>query len=434
MLVRNSGSKPFTGLHPFPWREKLKKRYDIGFVQARQLVMDHVSLQPSEHLPIPTACGRIVAETVYALVDSPSVRSSTKDGYAVISSDIEAATVENPVPLTILGHVAAGEENRGAVSSGTAIRVLSGAPVPDGADAVLADEFTRCRENVLLAIADAPPEKNILPSGSDVKAGQILVEKGEMVTPQLGGLVAAGGHHWIEVYRTPVVGLLATGSEVLLPGSPLEPGKLFASNVILQQGWLTQHHFRTVLRHAGDAHDQIREAVEQLAAETDVLITSGGAWKGDRDLMETVLESLGWQQVFHRVRMGPGKALGMGTLHHKPVFCLPGGPTSNAMAFWMIALPAILKMAGHRHAPFIEFQATLERDIRGDVDWTQFVECRLVKTGSQIRLRPEKHKSRLLSIARTQAIVLIPEGVSEIPAGSDVPCLCFTTNCFAPEL
>jgi molybdopterin molybdotransferase len=228
----------------------------------------------------------------------------------------------------------------------------------------------------------------------------------------------------------PVIGLLATGSEVLLPGRPPEQGKLFASNVILQQGWLTQRHFQTVLRHAGDDHNQIRTAVEQLAEEADVLLTSGGAWKGDRDLIESVLESLGWQQIFHRVRMGPGKAVGMGLLHDKPIFCLPGGPTSNAMAFWMIAVPAICKMAGHRHSPFSAFQAPLEKEIHGDGDWTQFVDCRIMKNGNQIVLRPEKNKSRLLAIARTQAIVIIPEGVSVIPVGTEVSFLCINRNAF----
>lgn len=424
MLIRKSKRNLSFDDYRYQWRSELKKRYDIGFAQACQLSLEHVSLLPSERRSIPAACGRVAAETIHALVDSPSVRSSTKDGYAVLSGDIQAATVENPVQLTVSGHVAAGEEIRETVSSGTAIRVLSGAPVPDGADAVLADEFAGCREDVLFATADSPPGKNIIPSGFDVKAGKILVEKGEVVTPQIGSLLAAGGHDRIKVYRMPVVGLLATGSEVLLPGQAPEPGKLFASNVILQQGWLMQHHFRTILHHAGDEHDRIRAAVKQLSAETDVLITSGGAWKGDRDLMESVFESLGWRQVFHRVRMGPGKAVGMGLLHDKPVFCLPGGPTSNAMAFWMIAVPAICKMAGFRYSPFIEYKAPLEKEIRGDVDWTQFVDCRIVKTGDQVLLRPEKIKSRLMAIARTQAIVIISEGVSVIPAGTEVPCLC----------
>ena len=319
------------------------KNDNIGFDRAYRLALDHVSMLESEQLPILKAYGRVVAEDIYAAVDSPSIHASTKDGYAVAARDIETATVPKPVTLEVLGHVAAGGLSGQAVSSGKAVRVLTGAPIPEGADAVLADEFVIRQENTVLAIADSPHGKNILSCGADVQKGQKIAEKGLVLTPQLAGLIAAGGIHTLKVVKSPVIGLLATGSEVLLPGSPMAAGKLFASNVVLQEGWFRNLRFETILLHAGDDEADIRHAVETMISKSDILITSGGAWKGDRDLTISVLESLGWRKIFHRVRMGPGKAVGMGLLQDKPVFCLPGGPTSNEMAFLMIALPAVMK-------------------------------------------------------------------------------------------
>ena len=407
------------------------KKYDIGFDRAYQLAMEHVPIMESERLPISDAYGRVIATDIHALVDSPSIRASTKDGYAVLSTDVETATAEKPLQLAVLGQVAAGGLCAQAVFSGKTIRVLTGAPIPEGADAVLADEFVIQKDGSILAIADSPRGKNILPCGADVQKGQRIAEKGSVLTPQLACLIAAGGIHTLEVTGSPVVGLLATGSEVLLPGSSMESGKLFASNVVLQEGWLRNRRFATRLLHAGDDDVQIRHAVETMISESDVLLTSGGAWKGDRDLTVSVLESLGWRKIFHHVRMGPGKAVGMGLLYGKPVFCLPGGPTSNEMAFFMIALPAIFKMTGYRTSPFIHLVGMLESDIQGDVDWTQFVECRIIPSGQTVMLRPEKLQSRLVSIARTQAIVQIPEGTSVISAGTDVPFICINNDVFS---
>lgn len=410
------------------------KRYDIGFDQAYRLTMENIRVLGTETMSLSSAYGRIVAEDIAALVDSPSVEASIKDGYAVISKDIEKAAHDKAVTLELLGRVAAGSQTAYRIESGKTVRVLSGAPIPPGADAVLAEEFASVRDGAVLALADSPPGKNILPQGADVQRGEILAKQGELLSPQLTSLIAAGGVHDISVCRKPEVGLLATGSEVLLPGSPMESGKLFASNVVLQEGWLRRYQFGSRLRLSADESASIGHAVEELAAETDVLITSGGAWKGDRDLIVRVLESLGWRQIFHRVRMGPGKAVGMGLLGGKPVFCLPGGPTSNEMAFLMIALPAVLKMAGYRRSPFLHLTARLEREIRGVADWTQFVECMLVQTGSEVLLRPEKIKSRLASISRTQAIVRIPEGTTAIPAGTIVPYICMKNELFSVDL
>ena len=202
-----------------------------------------------------------------------------------------------------------------------------------------------------------------------------------MLTPAKVGLVVAGGIEEVSVFRRPVVGLLATGNEVMLPGKRPETGKLFASNLALQDAWLRLWSMTTRVRQAGDSFEDLTSAVESMLSECDVLLTSGGAWKGDRDLIVKVLDKLGWDLIFHRVRLGPGKAVAMGFLRGKPIFCLPGGPPSNEAAFLLIAFPAITRMAGYRGLPYSRLTGVLEKDVRGQKDWTQVIHCRVERLG-----------------------------------------------------
>ncbi len=399
-------------------------KHDIGFEHALGLAMENVSPLGTETVAIPRAVGRHLAERAVSLVDSPSVDASLKDGFAVVSADIAGASLEHRVQLEIVGESAAGDHWPPSVRTGQAVRILSGAPIPEGADAVLAEEYTRRSGSHLLAFADARPGRNILPMGTDVRCGEIIGETGQMVTPQLLGLLVAGGISGILAYKRPKIGLLATGNEILLPGQPIEPGKVYASNAALQMAWLSSVGMETAVAVSGDSADRLEACIKRLHETCDVVITSGGAWKGDRDLVAGVLDSMGWTLLFHRIRMGPGKALGMGILDTKPVFCLPGGPASNEAAFLHVVFPAILKIAGARTCPYLYLEGYLAEDVTGQVDWTQFVQCEIIQTAPEIRLKPKKMKSRMAAMMKTPAVIKIPEGVDRITAGTRVPFLC----------
>ena len=302
--------------------------------------------------------------------------------------------------------------------------MLSGAPIPEGADAVLAEEFAEVGPGQIKAMAHSEPGRNILTKASEIRAGEVLVRAAEMLAPAKIGLVVAGGIEEAWVFRRPVVGLLATGSEVLLPGERPETGKLFASNLALQDAWLRLWSMTTRVRQAGDSFEDLTSAVESMLSECDVLLTSGGAWKGDRDLIVKVLDQLGWELIFHRVRLGPGKAVAMGFLGGKPIFCLPGGPPSNEAAFLLIAFPAVTQMAGYPSSPYRRLTGVLEKEVSGQKDWTQVIHCRTERRGPSICLIPLDGKRRLSSMARADGLVLIPEGIDHIPAGAAVQFIC----------
>lgn len=398
--------------------------YDIGFDQAWDLVRKSMPKLGPESVRVSEMAGRVCAEDVTALIDYPSIDSSLKDGFAVVSQDVAFAGATSPVLLKLVGTLGAGDPCNMAVSPGTAVKVLSGAPIPEGADAVLAEEFVEVGPGRIKALAHSEKGRNILTKGSEIRAGEVLVRAAEPLTPAKVSLIVAGGIEEAPVFRRPVVGLLATGSEVMLPGKRPETGKLFASNLALQDAWLRLWSMTTTVRQAGDSFDDLTSVVGSMLSECDVLLTSGGAWKGDRDLIVKVLDKLGWDLIFHRVRLGPGKAIAMGFFKGKPIFCLPGGPPSNEAAFLLIAFPAITQMAGYTSSPYRRLAGILDEDVRGQKDWTQVIHCRAERLESSIRLIPLVGKRRLSSMAGADGLVLIPEGVDHMPAGTAVNFIC----------
>ena len=306
----------------------------MGLEEALRLTLQRIQPLPFEEASLQEAVGRVAAMELSARIDSPAQATSRKDGYALRASDAASATPANPARLRVLGRMAAGGEEDIALEPGATVRVLTGARIPEGADTVVAEEYTSLEQGEVLIDTLDDTAKNILPQGGDVALGQPLLGAGQVVSPVMAGLLAAAGHHIIPVRARPRVGILGTGDEIVAPGRPLKRGELYASNIITLAGFCERQGMAASLSIVGDQRGAMRDAMSELLAQADALITSGGAWRGDRDLVAEVLGELGWQKVFHRIRMGPGKAVGFGLLGHKPVFLLPGGPPSNLMGFF----------------------------------------------------------------------------------------------------
>jgi molybdopterin molybdotransferase len=392
------------------------KRF-VGFSEALDLSLAAIACKDAEKLPLSQLTGRILAENIDATVDCPSLNTSRKDGFAVISEDLHTATPQNPVELTLVGSLCAGDLPGLVLKTGQAIKVTTGAPIPESAGSVISEEFCQQQSMSIICSNTAETGKNILKRGTDVKTGDRIAAVGDRVSPAMIGLMAAAGAAGATVYKPPRATVIASGDEVIAPGNPLPEGKLYASNMVELCAWLSAYGIPFAFEIVADKKEDIRRAIERHLPDTDIFITSGGAWGSEKDLIIKVVDSLNWEGIYHRVRMGPGKPVGFGLLQNKPFFVLPGGPPSNEMAFLQLALPVIMKMTGDNSSVFPLIPACLGEAVSGDKDWTQFIHARLEKRENQLYVFPFKLRSRLQSMARKDAIITIPEGRKAFKVG-----------------
>jgi len=395
------------------------KILSIGLEKALSITLEHLKPLAVEKIDLAESTDHVAASDLYALVDAPSIDSSLKDGYAVVSREVADATMERPVRLKIIGHLAAGGDKDIEVKPGTAVRVLTGARIPVGADAVVSEEFVKLEGNNVLVMNFAEPGRNILPLGRDVESRKCIVKNGQRISPGIIGLIAAAGHTRVPVFKNPRVAIIGTGDEIVLPGEPFAEGKLYASNIMTIHAWCKRYRMTTFMTVIPDDFDSLSKELKTISADADAIITSGGAWTGDRDLVVQVLEGLGWRQYFHRIRIGPGKAVGFGLLNGKPVFILPGGPSSNIMGFLQIALPGLLTLAGYANPHLPRINARLAVDLeKRERDWTYFFFGRLEEDEGFPVFHPIKGGSRLRDIAEAEAIASLPEEQEYLLKGS----------------
>jgi len=395
------------------------KKLSLGLGEALSITLEHIHPLGVENIELAESTDRVAAADLSALVDSPSMDSSLKDGYAVVSYEVADATPENPVLLKLAGILTPGGKKEIEVKPGTTVRVLTGARIPAGADAVLTEEFAKPEGNEVLVMNFAEPGRNILRRGRDVESHTCIIKQGKKLSPGIVGLIAAAGYNMVPVFKNPTVAIIGTGDEIVAPGEPLSEGKLYASNIMTSHAWCKRYKMKTVMAVVHDDFDTLTRTFKTLSAGADAVITSGGAWTGDRDMVAQVFEGLGWQQYFHRIRIGPGKAVGFGMLDGKPVFILPGGPSSNLMGFLQIALPGLLALAGHADPSLPRVTARLGADLEGrQRDWTNFFFGKLEEGEGLPVFQPLQDSSRLRAIAEAEVIACIPEGDGTLSKGS----------------
>jgi len=396
----------------------------IGYSEAFNIIKTNVHPLEVEELTISMCAGRIAASDLVALISYPSTDVSLKDGFAVNSADIVNADSDKPVCLTVDGAAFAGIKYEGRVKHGSAVKICSGSQIPHGADAVVSGEF--CQEvsgGEVLVKADAGPGRNILHVGVEVEAGEVIVRNGEKLLPGKLGLAAAAGIDRVKVHRQPHVAIISIGDEVVAPGLKLNSGQLYASNMVTMEAWLAASGIPCVTSITSDNEANIKLNVNKHLPDADIILTSGGAWGSERDLVIGVMNKLGWQKLFHYVRMGPGKGIAFGLLENVPVFCLPGGPSSNVMAFLQLALPAILRMHGETGYPLQIINARLTENVKGrNQAWTEFKDAVLTYDNEgNYSVKLYKSKSRLQAIAGANALICIPEGRESLNENEVIP-------------
>jgi molybdopterin molybdotransferase len=299
---------------------------------------------PPEVVAVTRARDRVLAEDLPAPFDVPPADNSAVDGYAVASDDVPAA---NTRELAVIAELAAGTVFVGTVASGQTVRIMTGAPMPRGADTVYPQEVVE-RRGDRLEVGSISKGANVRKRGEDVQAGAIAIERGTVLRPQELGLITSLGQWQVLVHRRPRVALLSTGDEVVEPGTPRKPGQIYDANRFTLRGSVEQCGGEVIdLGIVADARDELRTRLLEAGEIGDIVVTSGGVSVGAHDLVKDVLGEIGAID-FWQVAMQPGRPLAFGRIGSAHFFGLPGNPVASMLAFMLFVRPAIYKLAGRR--------------------------------------------------------------------------------------
>lgn len=391
----------------------------IRYVVARSIVLDGMPLQPIEHVPLHDALGRTLAEPLTAQTALPPFDNAAMDGYAVRAEDVAAS----PVELRLLDAVSAGEAPRKAVEPGTCLQITTGAPLPDGADAVVPVEWTeRVDAHTVRITHDLGEKRNVRRRGEDVHAGDLVCPSGCCVTPPLVGLASGLGHATLPVRVPPRVAVLVTGDELARPPEALAPGHIYDVNgpglaaQIATAGGVPQ-----LAEPVPDDEDALRTAIED-ALEADVLLVAGGLSVGPDDLARRVLDAMGMTLHFWKVRQRPGKPFAFGRLDDTPVFGLPGNPGAAAMCFEAYVRPALARMLGRDEGRLFD-TALLDAPVRKKSGLHYFV--RGYAWGSddgplRVREAGPQGSAMYRTVLRATCLVHLPEALHDPEPGTPV--------------
>jgi molybdopterin molybdotransferase len=380
-------------------------------------------------LPLIDALGHVLASDVIARDRVPPFRNSAMDGFAVRAVDTKAATWTQPISLRVTGEAAAGQDQVGNVNTGEAIRIMTGAPMPAGADAVVRFEETDAggksgsdSEALVRVFHPARPLDNVREAGEDIASGDRIAEKGCELRPATLGLLASVGHAEVTVHRAPTVAILSTGNEVLSPGQELAPGKIRDSNAYVLAAMARR--WGAAVQMLGVARDTVEDLTSRLdaAAEADFIVTSGGVSIGDYDFVKDVLRAEGEIGIW-QVRMKPGKPLAFGQLRGRPLLGLPGNPVAAAVSFILFGRPAIRRMMGFAdlEPETVEVLAADRIDNRGQR--RHYVRVRLRRHGQSAltaHVVGEQGAGILSSLAAADALLVVPEELEQVAPGTSL--------------
>ncbi|GGM82068.1 molybdopterin molybdenumtransferase MoeA [Thermopolyspora flexuosa] len=371
-------------------------------------------------LDLDQALGTVLAENVTSPLPLPPFDNSAMDGYAVRAEDVAGASETRPVVLPVMDDVAAGDGRTYAVGRGMAARIMTGAPVPGGADAVVPVEWTD-GGTVRVAIRRAPePGNAIRRAGEDVRPGQVVLPAGTPIGPAQLGILAGVGRRRARVLPRPRVVVMSTGAELVPPGEPLAPGKIYESNSYTLCGAVRQAGAEAYRAEAvTDDPAVFLDRLESQLVRADVVITSGGVSMGAYEPVKEALAPLGTVR-FDKVAMQPGMPQGFGVVGEDrvPIFCLPGNPVSAFVSFVLFVRPALDKMRGLPAGPPKTVPATVDAPLRSPKGKRSFL--RGVLDGDVVSPVRGQGSHQLGALAAANALIVVPEDVTEVPKGATV--------------
>ncbi|MGD9393346.1 MAG: molybdopterin molybdotransferase MoeA [Dehalococcoidia bacterium] len=408
----------------------------ISVEQALDKVLEHIEVLGAEESPILGCLGQVLAEDVVSEINIPPLDNSAMDGYAVRAADTKGASPKSPRLLRVIDTVVAGSISKTKVEPGTAIKIMTGAPLPAGADAIVKFEDTdrsgREKDSTEIGIlVELTPGQDIRRSGEDVAKGSLVLKEGTLIRPAEVGVLASLGRGTLKVFRRPVVAILATGDEVVDITQSLPEGKIYNSNSYSLAALVTRYGgIPHILGIAADVEDSLLNRLH-LGLEADMLVTSGGVSLGDYDIVRDVLAKEG-EIVFWRVKQKPGKPLAFGMINALaegggarkiPLFGLAGNPVSAMLNFELFARPAMLKMMGRKNLDKPVIEAIMEEPIKNTDGRRIFARAVVRKRGGNYfaRLTGPQGSGILTSMTLANGLVVVSEDRPGVKKGDSVP-------------
>jgi molybdopterin molybdotransferase len=417
----------------------------IGVEDAQALLLSRVSLLDAEKVALEASYGRVLAQDVSSDIDISPFDNSAMDGFAVHHADFVAAkpapSREQPLELPIVGRLGAGAVFSSELLRGEALRIMTGAPLPTGADTVIKIEETR-----VLGESDEHPEgisvqffatpslgEHVRPRGEEARRGEVLLRIGDRISPAAAGLLASTGNAEVLVYRRPRVGIISSGSELVAITEAPGPGQIRNSNSYsLSAHVLEAGGIPTILPSISDTREAFVEALVAAAASCDFILTSGGAAEGDFDFVTPVIRELG-ELFYNKVNMKPGKAQTFGFINSTangcatPIFGLPGNPAAASVGFEVLVRPALRKMQGLRALKRPVTRAVLTADITKVPETRRFYLRARVEPAAdgsyQVTPAPNQSSALLTALNHANCLLVVPEGLKPLAAGDTVACL-----------
>jgi len=408
----------------------------ISVEEALDKVLSYVDVLEAEEVPVLEAMGQVLAEDIISHLNIPPLDNTAMDGYALRADDTHGASDQSPRLLHVIDTVIAGSISRQEITPGTAIRIMTGAPVPGGADSVIRFEDTdeagrqSSDSDEIGILCEVTPGLNIRRAGEDIARGAIVLKKGTVLRPAEVGVLASLGMSTVNVIRRPVVAILATGNELIDIDRPLPAGRIYNSNTYSVASLVRR--YGGIPKILGIALDNEKSLVGKLrqGLDADMLITSGGVSAGDYDMVKNVLASEG-EITFWTVRMKPGKPLAFGMLkgadrngnsRKVPHLGLPGNPVSSMVTFELLARPAMLKMMGKKNLAKPVVEAVLEEPVVNTDGRRIYIRAIVTRHGGQChaRITGPQGSGILTSMSLANGLVIVPEDTAGVKAGETV--------------
>jgi molybdopterin molybdotransferase len=415
----------------------------LSVEEALQKILDAVDVLEAESVPILESLGQVLAEDIKSDINVPPLDNSAMDGYAVRAQDTQGATGKTPVFLRVIDTVLAGSISKKEVVPGTAARIMTGAPIPRGADSVVQFEDTdedrsqpTSPEQPITRVgifSESRPGQNIRLAGEDIACGKVVLKKGTVIRPAEMGLMASIGRGQVRVIRRPVVAVLSTGNELVSIGQALPEGKIYDSNAYSVAGLIRR--YGCIPKLLGIARDDEAELVGKLkqAQDADMLLTTGGVSMGDYDMVKDILARDG-EMVFWKVRVKPGKPLAFGKIKGKsksiPHLGLPGNAASCMVSFEIFVRPALLKMMGKKNLTKPNVEVIMEDSVKNDAGRRIYDRAIIEKRNGHYyaRLTGPQGSGILTSMSLANGLIVIPEDRTKVNKGETVQALMLDWN------